>query len=144
MLNVSQMLKSVASKQGIRLEVVQKDYALSYLLAGMAQTPGLAEQIVLKGGTALKKLYYPDYRFSEDLDFSTLKRGIIPNGDELLKAAVASMTGQLEERGPFEVQLEPLTLRLPSPRWPDGLHGAYAFSGPAPGVVPAEGRDHRG
>jgi predicted nucleotidyltransferase component of viral defense system len=67
--NVSQMLKSVAKEQGVGLEIVQKDYAISYLLAAIAQTTGLGEKIVLKGGTALKKLYYPHYRFSEDLEY---------------------------------------------------------------------------
>jgi len=70
MSNVSQMLKSLARDQGVDLEIVQKDYAISYLLASIAQTPGLGEKVVLKGGTALKKLYYPNYRFSEDLDYS--------------------------------------------------------------------------
>jgi predicted nucleotidyltransferase component of viral defense system len=37
----------------VGLEVVQKDYALSYLLASIAQTPGLGEKIVLKGRTQL-------------------------------------------------------------------------------------------
>jgi len=49
--NVSLMLKSMAREQGVGLEIMQKDYALSYLLAGMAQTPGLGEKIILKGGT---------------------------------------------------------------------------------------------
>ena len=33
----------------------------------------LNDLIVFKGGTALKKCYYSDYRFSEDLDFTLLK-----------------------------------------------------------------------
>jgi predicted nucleotidyltransferase component of viral defense system len=115
MQNVNLMLKSKAREQGVGLEIVQKDYALSYLLAGMARTPDLAEKIVLKGGTALKKLYYPQHRFSEDLDFSTLDPGVIPKGDELLRAAAVRMAGLLQERGPFEVQVEPLTLHLPHP-----------------------------
>jgi predicted nucleotidyltransferase component of viral defense system len=113
--NVSQMLKTMAREQGVGLEVLQKDYAISYLLSSMVQTQGLGEKIVLKGGTALRKLYYPDYRFSEDLDFSTLKLGVIPNIDALLQAAVVRMADQLQERGPFEVQVEPLILRLPHP-----------------------------
>jgi predicted nucleotidyltransferase component of viral defense system len=113
--NISQMLKSVAKEQGVDLEIVQKDYAISYLLAAIAQTGGLGEKIVLKGGTALKKLYYPNYRFSEDLDYSTLKLGALPQRDELLQAAVTRMAGLLQERGPFDVQVEPLTLRLPHP-----------------------------
>ena len=113
--NVSQMLKSLAREQGVDLGIIQKDYAISYLLASIAQTTGLGEKIVLKGGTALKKLYYPTYRFSEDLDYSTLKLGALPKKDELLQAAVTRMAGLLQERGPFDVQVEPLTLRLPHP-----------------------------
>jgi len=113
--NVSQMLKSLAKEQGVDLEIFQKDYAISYLLAAIAQTTGLGEKIVLKGGTALKKLYYPHYRFSEDLDYSTLKLGVLPKGEELLQAAVTRMADLLQERGPFEVQAERLTLHMPHP-----------------------------
>jgi uncharacterized protein len=113
--NISLMLKSVAKEQGVGLEVVQKDYALSYLLAGIAQTPGLGVKMALKGGTALKKLHYPNYRFSEDLDFSTLKLGVLPKADELIQAAVEHMISLLQQRGPFAAQVEPLTLRLPHP-----------------------------
>ncbi len=114
--NVSQMLKSLAREQGVDLEIIRKDYAISYLLAAIARTADLGEMIVLKGGTALKKLYYPDYRFSEDLDYSTLKLGVLPKGDELLQAVATRMAGLLQERGPFDVQVEPLTLHLPHPR----------------------------
>jgi len=42
--------------------------------------------MVLKGGTALRKSYFKDYRFSEDLDFSTLKLGVIPDLEEKIEA----------------------------------------------------------
>jgi len=29
----------------------------------------LCENLVFRGGTALKKIYFPEFRFSEDLDF---------------------------------------------------------------------------
>ena len=113
--NISQEIRSIASKQGVSLEIVQKDYALSYLLASIARTPDLGDKIAVKGGTALKKLYYPKYRFSEDLDFSTLKLGVLSKGGELIRAAVHLMAGMLQEMGPFEAEVEPLTLRLPHP-----------------------------
>jgi predicted nucleotidyltransferase component of viral defense system len=47
------MLRVYAKERGVRLEIVEKDYALSYLLAAIATTSGLGRQIVLKGGTAL-------------------------------------------------------------------------------------------
>jgi hypothetical protein len=36
----------------------------------------LSKAIVFKGGTVLKKVYFEDYRFSEDLDFTLLNAEI--------------------------------------------------------------------
>ena len=33
-------------------------------------TPSLKENLIFKGGTALKKCYFGNYRFSEDLDLT--------------------------------------------------------------------------
>ncbi|HLB42237.1 MAG: hypothetical protein A3F13_00880 [Gammaproteobacteria bacterium RIFCSPHIGHO2_12_FULL_40_19] len=55
-----------------RADLVEKDYALSYILAGIAKQQQLSHSLVFKGGTALKKIFFGDYRFSVDLDFSTL------------------------------------------------------------------------
>jgi uncharacterized protein len=57
---------------GVRDQQIEKDYILSWLLLGIAQHPQLSNQIVFKGGTVLKKVYFNDYRFSEDLDFTLL------------------------------------------------------------------------
>ena len=64
-------VKPVSARRVVRQDIVEKDYALSYLLAAIAQVPELSRNLVLKGGTALRKFYFPGYRFSEDLDFST-------------------------------------------------------------------------
>jgi predicted nucleotidyltransferase component of viral defense system len=50
--------------------VVEKDYVLGWILAGINAHEELAESWVFKGGTCLKKCYFETYRFSEDLDFS--------------------------------------------------------------------------
>ena len=47
--------------------------ALPRVLAGISEVPELRETLAFKGGTALKKCYFSDYRFSEDLDFSGFK-----------------------------------------------------------------------
>ena len=69
--NVTQIIRNTARNQKVQQYIVEKDYALSYLLAAIASTDGLGENLVLKGGTALRKLYFSEYRFSEDLDYST-------------------------------------------------------------------------
>ena len=51
---------------------VEKDYALTSLLSRMAAFQKLGS-MVFKGGTAIKKVHYEDFRFSEDLDFSCLE-----------------------------------------------------------------------
>jgi len=113
--SVRQMIKSVVRNMGIRQNIVENDYALSYLLAAIADSDGLCENLVLKGGTALKKLYFENYRFSEDLDYSTRVIGPIQNIDTLMQAVVGQMTSALNERGPFQVNLEPLILLQPHP-----------------------------
>lgn len=113
--DIRQVLRAYARKHGIRLDIVEKDYALSYLLDAIANTPDLGDKLALKGGTALKKLYFPDYRFSEDLDYSTIRLGPIKNATDKMRMVVDGMRASLFERGPFEVQYEPLVLKLPHP-----------------------------
>ncbi len=50
--------------------VVEKDYALGWLLAGISNHRELSDTWVFKGGTCLKKCFFETYRFSEDLDFT--------------------------------------------------------------------------
>jgi predicted nucleotidyltransferase component of viral defense system len=52
--------------------VIERDYCLSWFLFGLAQIE-FKDKIIFKGGTALRRCYYQDYRFSEDLDFSLTK-----------------------------------------------------------------------
>jgi predicted nucleotidyltransferase component of viral defense system len=58
---------------GVPLPTVEKDYILGLILACLYRHPIIKENWVFKGGTCLKKIYFHDYRFSEDLDF-TLKQ----------------------------------------------------------------------
>ena len=113
--NVSQLIRSVVQKTKVQQFIVEKDYAISYLLMAIVQTNILDETLVLKGGTALKKLYFADYRFSEDLDYSTRMTGPIKQIDSLMNSVVNSMREMLNERGPFQVELESLQLKQPHP-----------------------------
>ncbi len=112
--DVLNLLKRHARQSGMRLDIVEKDYALSYLLAGLSTSP-LADHLVLKGGTALRKCYYRGYRFSEDLDFSTRLPGHPPNLEADFHFAIRAMQALLNERGLFDVRQEPLILRQPHP-----------------------------
>ena len=59
----------LAHREGVGERVIEKDYVLSWVLVAIAESD-LRDQVAFKGGTALKKAYFPEYRFSEDLDFT--------------------------------------------------------------------------
>lgn len=69
--NLSLLSNRLARAGGRRLPeaVLERDYCLAWFLVGLSQSP-LCEHLVFKGGTALKRCYFGDYRFSEDLDFT--------------------------------------------------------------------------
>ncbi len=72
---------------GVPRAIVEKDYALSMVLFHVSKS-GLAGKLVFKGGTALKKIYFPGARFSEDLDFNALavdEKGILHELRELFE-----------------------------------------------------------
>jgi predicted nucleotidyltransferase component of viral defense system len=62
----------IASRLSLNPHVVEKDYVLGWMLAGIYANPELRESWVFKGGTCLKKCFFETYRFSEDLDFTLL------------------------------------------------------------------------
>lgn len=69
-------IQNKAREIGVRDQQIEKDYILSWILQGIAQHDKLSKTIVFKGGTVLKKVYFEDYRFSEDLDFTLLENEI--------------------------------------------------------------------
>ncbi len=66
-------IKKAARNKGFPAGVVEKDYALTWLLYGIYNSE-LKDVLAFKGGTALSKVYFPKFwRLSEDLDFTVVK-----------------------------------------------------------------------
>lgn len=59
-----------AKQTSLTPHVVEKDYVLGWVLAGIYQHKDLAKNWIFKGGTCLKKCFLETYRFSEDIDFT--------------------------------------------------------------------------
>jgi predicted nucleotidyltransferase component of viral defense system len=75
---------------------VQKDYVYGWLLKGLFQRPLFAQQLILKGGNALRKGYLPETRFSKDLDFSgrqAISQAVLESELREVCAYVESQTG---------------------------------------------------
>lgn len=69
--NISLLSNRLAREGGRRIPeaVLERDYCLAWFLVGLSRAP-LRERLAFKGGTAIKRCYFGDYRFSEDLDFT--------------------------------------------------------------------------
>ncbi len=100
------LLKAAARTSGVPYETILKDYAIGHLLAAIAAEPVLADTLVMKGGTALRKLFFGDYRFSEDLDFTSVAA---PKGaalEKALRSVAMRAEATMSVFGPFSVTLE--------------------------------------
>ena len=76
-------IQNKAREAGVRDQQIEKDYVLSWILQGISQHEELSKVLVFKGGTVLKKVYFEDYRFSEDLDFTLIDETI--ENDQILQ-----------------------------------------------------------
>lgn len=66
-------ISRLAAQQQKLDRIIEKDYVITWILIGLSDAE-LSDLLAFKGGTALKKAYFPDYRFSEDLDYTLLER----------------------------------------------------------------------
>jgi predicted nucleotidyltransferase component of viral defense system len=67
------VISKISREDDIGWGIVEKDYFITLLLDGIAQEKELFNNLVFKGGTALRKVYFSNYRYSEDLDFTLIK-----------------------------------------------------------------------
>ncbi|MFH1308632.1 MAG: nucleotidyl transferase AbiEii/AbiGii toxin family protein [Patescibacteria group bacterium] len=95
MINYSQIVKT-ASEKGVSVETIEKDYFIELFLFYFSKHKNIKD-LIFRGGTALKKMYFPDYRFSEDLDFLTKER--------LDKFSIDKIIEKINHDFPFEVSL---------------------------------------
>jgi len=95
-------IEAKAKEFDLRPLDVQKDYVYGWLLNGVLQRPLLANQLILKGGNALRKGYLPDTRFSKDLDFSARQALTQPVLEQELREGANLYLRRLELRSSTE------------------------------------------
>lgn len=67
-------LKRKAASLGVDPMVMDLDYSLGWFIAAFYAANENSAQLYFKGGTCLRKCYFGEYRFSEDLDFTATTR----------------------------------------------------------------------
>ncbi len=123
-----------AAEWRLRPEVVEKDYILGWLLAGLGSS-SLRDAWVFKGGTCVKKTYFETYRFSEDLDFSLLPHAAYDAGE--IRAALVDLARRVTELSGIEFTEESIEVRprrnrqgQPTFQCRIGYRGPLAYPGP--------------
>ena len=127
-------IQRLAAQAGVRMELQERDYILGCFLLALARTPALAETLAFKGGTALRKIYFPAFRFSEDLDFTLLQ----PLSEDALQAQVGVVCRRVaEDFGvPMQIALWKQSRDLPGE---EAYRARVSYIGPLgqPGADPA-------
>lgn len=127
-----------AGELSLRPEVIEKDYVLGWVLAGIANHADIASAWSFKGGTCLKKVHFETYRFSEDLDFT------LDNADQVdasfLRRVFTEITAWIYEQTGIEFPADQLRFDMyANKRGNPSVEGRLYYRGPlAPrGSLPA-------
>ena len=76
----------LAEKYGVEPRVIENDYLVEMVLDAIARDETLKKEFVFRGGTCLHKVYFQDYRFSEDVDFIfNNQMGVDAAGKEMIR-----------------------------------------------------------
>ena len=118
-----------ASALSLLPNVVEKDYVLGWLLAGIYAHPELVDSWVFKGGTCLKKCFFETYRFSEDLDFTLRDEGQIEEG--FLKRVLGEVIAWVADESGLVLPHDQLSFDIyKNPRGRLSCQGKVGYRGP--------------
>lgn len=128
MINKQEIMEE-ARKHKLPSNTIEKDYVLSWLLAGVSQAKPLQDTWIFKGGTCLKKCYFESYRFSEDLDFTVTN--IEQRNPDYLKTVFGEIADWVYEQIGLEFPENEMSFELyKNPRGELSIQGKLAYKGP--------------
>ncbi|MFZ5834985.1 MAG: nucleotidyl transferase AbiEii/AbiGii toxin family protein [Pseudomonadota bacterium] len=119
----------MATRMSLTPHVVEKDYVLGWILAGINANPAIRDTWVFKGGTCLKKCYFETYRFSEDLDFTLIDPAQID--EAFLRSTFAEIGDWVYENTGIEVPADKQEFDIyQNPRGTVSCQGKLSYRGP--------------
>lgn len=119
----------LATQTSLNPHVIEKDYVLGWVLAGIYAHEELAESWIFKGGTCLKKCFFETYRFSEDLDFTL--RNEVQIDQVFLKRVFDKVGAWIYEQSGIEVPTELQEFEIyTNPRGRISCQGKLSYKGP--------------
>ncbi|WP_286834824.1 nucleotidyl transferase AbiEii/AbiGii toxin family protein [Sphingobacterium sp. UBA7038] len=102
------ILKKEIEKKALEHDVsrstIDKDWVLGHFIDAIFSNKTCKGSLIFKGGTCLRKCYFTDYRFSEDLDFTSINTEFKLT-EELMQEIITSV----QERTGMPLHLDKLT-----------------------------------
>ena len=95
-------INKIATKNRVSDRQIEKDYVISWLLFAISKNNALSKALCFKGGTALKKAYFEDYRFSEDLDFTLVDESVT---NEQIRAEFSNLFEFIKEEANIDLRI---------------------------------------
>lgn len=65
-------IERIAEQKGVAKTTIDKDWVLGHFVDAIFSIPECRDILIFKGGTCLRKCYFEDFRFSEDLDYTAV------------------------------------------------------------------------
>ncbi len=122
-------INDFSANLGLSLDVIEKDYVLGWVLAGIHYDTELRDNWVFKGGTCLKKCFFEAYRFSEDLDFTLKKESQLSS--DFLEARFAAISEWVYENSGIELPVAEMDFKeRENARGNAAVKGKITYHGP--------------
>lgn len=110
---------------------LKKTTVLGWILIGIQNHPQTRDSWVFKGGTCLKKCFFNQYRFSEDLDFTLLDAQQMK--EEALRPILKEIAQWVYEQSGIEIPENLISLE---PHRSLSIQGKLSYRGPLRQPVP--------
>lgn len=107
-------IQEIAERLGVPANTIDKDYVLGHFLNEMFQRDWALDNFLFKGGTCLKKCYFDNYRFSEDIDITVINKDF-----NLKKSDIQNVCNALYEKTGIAFNI----LKFKDCRWENNFMG---------------------
>ena len=122
-------IKEFSKKLSFRADIVEKDYVLGWLLAGISAQKNLSKNLIFKGGTCLKKCHFETHRLSEDLDYTVLDKKYIDI--DFLARAFKNVSDWIYEKSSIEMPKHLISFKqYKNQKGIVSVRGKIGFKGP--------------
>ena len=128
MIGKKEILK-LAESFNLRVDIVEKDYVLGWLLAGISAQKNLSQNLIFKGGTCLKKCHLETHRLSEDLDYTVLDKKCVD--EDFLVSSFEAISEWVYENSDIEMPKDLISFeKYKNKKGIVSVRGKIGFRGP--------------